>query len=50
LHLNMLVKHDDPRTGEQTVAITHVNRSEPPAATFEIPADYKIVDETPVSK
>jgi hypothetical protein len=50
LHLNMLVKHDDPRTGEQTVAITHVNRSEPPAATFEIPADYRIVDKTPVSK
>src|ERR1700678_63426 len=32
LHLNVLVKHDDPRTGQQTVAITHVNRSEPPAA------------------
>jgi hypothetical protein len=48
LRLNMLVKHDDPRTGQQTVTITQVNRSEPPAATFEIPADYKIVDETPV--
>lgn len=50
LHLNMLVKHDDPRTGQQTVTITQVNRSEPPAATFEIPADYKIVDETPVRR
>ena len=50
LHLNMLVKHDDPRTGQQTVAITHVNRSEPSPSTFEIPADYKIVDETPVPR
>lgn len=50
LHLNMLVKHDDPRTGQQTVAVTQVNRSEPPPATFEIPADYKIVDETPVPR
>jgi hypothetical protein len=50
LHLNMLVKHDDPRTGQQAVAITRVNRSEPAAATFEIPADYKIVDETPVPR
>jgi hypothetical protein len=50
LHLNMLVKHNDPRTGEQTVTITKVERSEPPAATFEIPAGYRVVDETPVSK
>jgi len=50
LHLNMLVKHDDPRTGQQTVAITQVNRSEPPPSTFEIPADYKIVDETPLRR
>jgi hypothetical protein len=46
----MLVKHNDPRTGEQTVTITKVERSEPPAEKFEIPADYKILDETPVSK
>ena len=47
LHLNMLVKHDDPRTGQQTVTVTHVNRSEPPAEMFQVPADYKVVDETP---
>src|ERR1700722_5216330 len=50
LHLNMLVKHNDPRTGEQTVTITKVERSEPPAETFEIPADYKLLDETPASR
>jgi hypothetical protein len=50
LSLNMLVKHDDPRTGQQTVTITKVERSEPPAETFEIPAGYRVVDETPVSR
>jgi hypothetical protein len=50
LHLNMLVKHDDPRTGQQTVTVAHVNRSEPAAEMFEVPADYKVVDETPQTR
>jgi hypothetical protein len=50
LHLNMLVKHNDPRTGEQTVAVTHVNRAEPDQTMFQVPSGYKIVDETPVSQ
>ena len=50
LRLNMLVKHDDPRSGHQTVTITQVNRSEPEETLFEIPADYRIVDETPARK
>jgi hypothetical protein len=47
LHLDMLVKHDDPRTGQQTVTVTHVNRNEPNPTMFQIPAGYKVVDETP---
>lgn len=47
LHLNMAVKHDDPRTGLQTVIVTRVDRSEPKADMFQIPAGYKVVDETP---
>jgi hypothetical protein len=47
LRLNMLVKHEDPLTGQQTVTVTRVNRSEPKPATFEIPGDYKVADETP---
>jgi hypothetical protein len=43
LRLNMLIKHDDPRTGEQTTTVTQVSRSEPDAAIFEIPADYKLL-------
>jgi hypothetical protein len=50
LHLNMLVKHNDPRTGEQTVTVTHVSRAEPDQAMFQVPSGYKIVDETPVSQ
>jgi hypothetical protein len=50
LHLNMLVKHNDPRTGEQTVTVTHVNRGEPDQTMFQVPSGYKIVDETPVSQ
>jgi hypothetical protein len=47
LHLNMLEKRDDPRTGKQTLTVTRVDRSEPNHAMFEVPADYKVVDENP---
>jgi hypothetical protein len=47
LSVYMIIKHDDPRTGEQIVAVSEVDRHEPPAAKFAIPADCKVVDETP---
>jgi hypothetical protein len=47
LHLNILEKRDDPRTGKQTVTVTRVDRSEPNQALFEVPAGYKLVDENP---
>lgn len=47
LHLNMLVRQDDPRSGQQTVTVTHVDRNEPNSVIFQIPAGYKVVDETP---
>jgi hypothetical protein len=47
LHLNILVRHHDPRTGVQTVAITSINREEPPASLFQVPDGYKVVDVTP---
>jgi len=46
LAIYMNIRHDDPRTGEQLVAVTHVQRTEPPAETFVVPPEYKIVDET----
>ena len=47
LSVYMIIKHDDPRTGEQIVAVSKVDRREPPADLFAVPADCKVVDETP---
>jgi hypothetical protein len=46
LAIYMTIRHDDPRTGEQLVAVTHVERHEPSAETFVVPPEYKVVDET----
>jgi hypothetical protein len=47
LSIYMIIKHNDPRTGEQIVAVSEVDRHEPQAVLFAIPANYKVVDETP---
>lgn len=47
LSVYLIVKHDDPRTGEQIVAVTHIDRQEPQAERFQVPPGYKVVDETP---
>jgi hypothetical protein len=47
LSVYMIIKHNDPRTGEQIVAVTEVDRHEPNASVFAIPASYKVIDETP---
>ena len=46
LSIYMTIRHDDPRTGEQLVAVTNVKRVEPDAQQFAVPPDYKLVDET----
>ncbi len=48
LSIYMIIKHNDPRTGEQIVAVSNVERGEPDGAQFAVPASYKRVDETPV--
>lgn len=40
----ILSKRTDPRMGETTYKLTNIQRSEPPASLFEVPAGYKIVD------
>lgn len=50
LNVYLIVRHNDPRTGEQTIGIVDISRSEPDPATFQIPAKYKIVDETPAEQ
>ena len=48
LSVYFIVKHDDPRTGEQIVALRHIERHEPEVVRLTVPPDYKIVDETPI--
>jgi hypothetical protein len=43
----LIVQHDDPRTGEQIVAVKDVKRAEPDVSAFAIPARYRIVEENP---
>jgi hypothetical protein len=50
LKVYLVLRHNDPRTGEQIVGITKVDRQEPDPAIFQIPPGYKIVDETPVEQ
>ena len=47
LHLNVMLVHNDPRTGEQTIALSNIKREDPDAAFFQVPEGYKIVDLTP---
>jgi len=50
LKVYLVLRHNDPRTGEQTVGITKVERGEPDAALFHVPAGYKVLDETPIAE
>ncbi|WP_158945203.1 hypothetical protein [Granulicella sp. S190] len=47
LSIYMIIKHNDPRTGEQLVAVSDVERHEPAASVFAVPANFKIIDENP---
>lgn len=47
LHENLLLIHNDPRTGLQTVRLTDIKREDPDPSFFEVPEGYKIVDMTP---
>jgi TonB family protein len=41
LHINVVVKHNDPRTGSVTMTLAQVTRGEPDPSLFQIPEDYK---------
>jgi TonB family protein len=41
LHINVVVKHNDPRTGSVAMTLTQVARGEPDSSLFQIPEDYK---------
>ena len=37
LSVYLIIRHDDPRTGEQLVAVTEIDRTEPDAVRFRVP-------------
>ncbi len=41
LRINLLIKHDDPRTGSVTLTVGKIQRAEPDPAMFEVPQDYR---------
>lgn len=41
LHLNLMMKHSDPRTGSVTTTLTQISQEEPDPSLFAIPAGYK---------
>ncbi len=47
LRVVILSHNRDPRFGETTYRLTHINREEPASWLFDVPADYRIVDEPP---
>jgi len=48
LQIEVKSLHSDPRMGETTHAVTNINRAEPDASLFQVPADYKIDEPKPV--
>jgi hypothetical protein len=40
-------KHSDPRMGDTIYRLTNIKRTEPDAALFKIPADYKMLEGQP---
>jgi hypothetical protein len=42
LHMNVTLKHTDPRHGTQFVTLTQLKRQEPDPKMFEIPPGYTV--------
>ena len=46
LKITILNKSTDPRSGENTIRITNLNRAEPDPSLFQPPPEYSVVEET----
>jgi hypothetical protein len=42
LHMNVMIKHSDPRKGSVTMTITQTTRTDPDPSHFQIPEGYKL--------
>jgi hypothetical protein len=41
LHMNVMIKHNDPRTGSVTMTLTQATRTDPDPSLFQVPEGYK---------
>lgn len=46
LHLLLMRKRNDPRYGNTVYRLTDIHRTEPDPSSFQIPSDFKLVDES----
>ena len=44
LQMNVMTKHSDPRTGDESFRLTNINRAEPAAYLFQAPTGYQIYE------
>jgi hypothetical protein len=44
LQMNVMTKHSDPRTGDESFRLTNISRAEPAAYLFQPPAGYQITE------
>jgi hypothetical protein len=45
LHTVVMSKRSDPRMGETTFRLANISRADPPKALFEVPADFKVLEQ-----
>lgn len=46
LKIYVMTRHSDPRSGETVTRLTSLSRGEPAHALFEVPGDFKIVEDS----
>ena len=44
LQMNVMTKHSDPRTGDESFRLTNIRRAEPAAYLFQAPAGYQVTE------
>ena len=44
LQMNVMTKHSDPRTGDESFRLTNISRNEPAAYLFQAPAGYQVTE------
>ena len=45
----VLMKSSDPRTGENITRLINIRLTEPDAALFQVPSDYKVSEPQPMT-